>query len=71
MFCDGSVPVFSRDEVAAILHEVEDRIVSARAFAEGAEYRYGVNHTEVAYYCGAEAIAIEVAMIIAQRLGFR
>lgn len=69
LFSDPTVPIFSYEEVAGLLYEVEERIISARSHAEGAEFRYGVDHTEVAYYCGAEALAIEISMIFKRNLG--
>jgi hypothetical protein len=71
LFCDGSIPLYTRDEIEAVLTEMAERVESAASFAEGAEFRYGVQHTEVAFYSGAETLGYELLMLAERRLGFR
>lgn len=61
---DENTPIFSRRDIEELLFEVQNRIESSQAFAQGAEFRYGIEHTEVAFYCGAETLGWEIASLI-------
>lgn len=66
---DPTVPIFSREDIQVIIDEIEKKIEAAKSFSEGAEFRYGVRHTETAYYCGAEATGWEYLHMIVSILG--
>lgn len=66
---DPTVPIFSRADIQVVIDEIEKKIEAAKSFSEGAEFRYGADHTETAYYCGAESTGWEYLNLIEGVLG--